>query len=113
MSTARKANSSMPPAWTLLIAAVFEASEGFAAHLWRVFPKSEALARELKLLDAVNLSRQLLRKHCARILEMVRPQDLVEASLRLAPECSERPRDAVAFESAVLALTSRDGHWQT
>jgi hypothetical protein len=104
--------SAPPPFWCLMMRELFETDDGFAVRLWQVFPKSQGLVFQLLLCAERSGPVGDRVRHLAQ--DMLPPLWLINASLRLSPEQTGKPRlkECTKFEERVLELVGHDGRWK-
>jgi hypothetical protein len=103
---------SAPEYWHLLCYSMFQTGRELAAQLWDHLPQADAVAWQLKIMEARGKDYRVALNRTRRLAAILSPQMLFQASLALEPEGRPRSQAIRQFEEAVMRLTNREGAWR-
>jgi hypothetical protein len=102
----------VPTPWIAVVTGIFGGTRRVAVQLWPLIPCSALLLWQLDQIGAIPASHRACGERMRRLSEVLSPQTLLDATLRLSPEGRKRDPDVHKLEQSILDAIDREGHWQ-
>jgi hypothetical protein len=102
----------VPTPWIALCVVVFGSTRRLAVRLWPCIDASPTLLWQLGRIDDVGGQRDVWVERCRHLSEVLTPQMLFDATVRLAPEGRRRDGEVLHFEETILSGLDAEGRWR-